>query len=536
MGLLTVKYNNVLIDPTPFVQQSIKFLDYGNRWGNVLEVQLNGFLSGNNGTGLITGTILNTFTSGQFGKLEVFDGTGLLYSWDTMNIEEVNVNPNNWFVGALIPYVIKMHRHNVPSGVYEPSNEYAFSSNEDGTVNVVHKISARGIKNQVGAFQNAINFVKSLSGRNAFAPVFIASGSGILSSLQETINRVECSYSLIETYKYNTGSIQNYVEYFNCNVSDIIDNEYLSLETNLKIVGSPINKNLSSIESSLASVDSSLIKISNLGFNTGNYMLNTTNVSRDSGAAIIEIKHSYLSGYNINDLSGYFDYRVTFSDDNLVPKETWKLDGRFVCIGPLGYRQQKLANFKSTYGSNWRNYLSGLLVSSPVYTGFRDVSIIPSPHSLVSFNENTGMALFEASFQLFDGTASLNALNPKYSVEVSPNKWIYDLIPSANIEGHYVIQDLQMQSLGHINLSVSADSTNPVSCLNQISGYMSGLQNIYLVSGNTSMENISTGLFSASYEKELIGLDSFASGLLNTKVAGSVVANYTRRNGFRFGY
>ncbi|MFK5284396.1 hypothetical protein ACI3PL_32930, partial [Lacticaseibacillus paracasei] len=75
-------------------------------------------------------------------------------------------------------------------------------------------------------------------------------------------------------------------------------------------------------------------------------------------------------------------------------------------------------------------------------------------HSTINIQENTGMATFQASLVFLDGaTNNAYVRNPKYTVDISPSKWSYDLLPSANIEGHYVVQDLQMMTKSKINFS-----------------------------------------------------------------------------------
>ena len=56
MADLIVKYNGVTLSPTPLVQQSYQFIDYGSRWGNVTEIELNGNITG------ITGQVTSVQT------------------------------------------------------------------------------------------------------------------------------------------------------------------------------------------------------------------------------------------------------------------------------------------------------------------------------------------------------------------------------------------------------------------------------------------------------------------------------------------
>ena len=147
MAEITVQYNGSALVPTPLVGQTYQFIDYGNRWGNVLEVELNGTLTGIASTGDVS-KITNIFSS-QFGTLEVLENPStLIYEWQNCVVDSITF-PNNHFYqqNGVAQYSVKLRSFNTPSGVTEPSNEYAFNQNEDGTVNVTHKISARGLKN-----------------------------------------------------------------------------------------------------------------------------------------------------------------------------------------------------------------------------------------------------------------------------------------------------------------------------------------------------------------------------------------------------
>ena len=533
---LIVKYNGTTITPTPLVSRNFQFLDYGKRWGNIQEITLNGFL-----TGITTGnvasnvaSITNIFT-GQFGTLTVLEGANTIFSWNNMYLEDIAFPENNFFQQSFAPYSVKMHRYNVPSGVINPVNEYSFSQGEDGIVTVNHKVSANGVKSTNGALTNVIAFVKFFTGKNPFDAAFIPSGQGILTSISESIDRSTCSYSVSETYKYNTGVSQNYIEFFSADIGEIIDSEFLTLDAMLKIQGSPVNNNLITIESSLGTL-SMISKVSGLGIDTTKLMRSNSSISRDSGAAVIEIKNTYLSGVNISDISGFFDYSVELEKDLVLPKETWKLEGEFVCNGPLNYQLQRLVAFKLANGSDWKNYCNTLINTSPLYSGYHTATISGSNRGMLDIQENSGHAQFKMTYSTIEGACESGVTNPKYTVEVNPRKWSYDLMASSNIEGHYVVQDLQMMTQGKININVMADAQDVLLSTNLVSGYIAELEAIYIQSGQIIAENFVTGILDTSYNREWLGIDNLSLGFTSTKVVGSTVANYTRQGGYRFGY
>ncbi len=545
MADIVVQYNGWTLSPTPLVQQNYEFVDYGSRWGNVLQIELNGFLTGITGWQMAQSGIAQYFT-GQFGTLEVLDGSTSIYRWTNVIVDEIVFPPNPWFVGtslkSMAPYSAKMKVINVPSGVLEPTNEYSFNQADDGIVTVSHKVSARGIRTNVDGLSNAVAFVKTFKGVNpfsSFTPAFIPSGSGILASFSETIDRLTSTYSISEVYKYNTGLFSGVVETWNVNASDVIDNEYLTVDVDWKIQGSPVNNNLTTIESSFLPSQNPMLKLSSMGYSTGNMMQSTYSVARDSGAATIAIKTSYVSGYNLNDIAGYFDYNVSLDFDGTVPKEDWRIDGEFVCFGPLQYKKSRVAAFKAASGANydaWRFMLTGLIIGSPVFIYHDDTRTFGSQNDL-QVHEVTGLAILRLSLTTADGGRPSAFWYPKYTLSVEPNQWEYNLLPSANIEGQYVLQDLQMQSQGKINISVEGETRNKEAAFSTLSGFVDTLSNLYVATGYITSENYNTGVLDMKYQRSWIGLDNMSSGLVYTKVGGTKnVSNYVRKAGYKFGY
>lgn len=546
MADIVVQYNGIVLSPTPLVQQSYEFIDYGSRWGNITQIELNGNITGFTGnvTSIQSG-FAGKFT-GQFGTLEVLEGTTSIYKWPNVIIDEVLFPPNHLYIGtnpaSIAPYSVKMKSINVPSGVVDPINAYDFSQGDDGIVTVIHKVSARGIRTVNNGLANAVAFVQTFKGINPFNAPFTAAfsplGSGALVSFTEAIDRTNSSYGIQETYKYNTGLFNPYVETWSVSTSDVIDSEWLTVDVDWKIQGSPVNNNVMAIEASLTN-GGPISKVAALGYNTGSLIQSAYNVSRDTGAALINIRTSYISGYSAGDITGYFDYVVSLSFDGTLPKEDWRIDGEFVSFGPLNYRRSRVAKFKTDYGLNadtWRNYLTGLIIASPIYSAYHNASITFGAQSDLDIHEVTGLAQLRLSLSTTDGAPPPNVWYPKYTLDIEPNKWVYDLLPSANIEGHYVLQDLQMQSQGKINISIDAQSRDHELALPLLSGFGNTLSNLYVSTGFITAESYNTGLLDLSFQRSWLGLDYKSSGLLANKVAGSTLINYTRKAGFKFGY
>lgn len=538
MGNISVYYNGSGLSPVPFVTQEYKFIDYnGTRWGNVLEITLNGVISGLTTTGNVS-QITNLFAS-QFGQIQIYQNSnsGLIYNWQNVIIEEISFPNSHYYLGTATPYTVRGHCYNTFSGVTEPVNQYDFAQNEDGTVNVVHKISARGIRNSGGAFNNAVSFVKQFTGKQPYsncASFFVPSGSGILVSMSEKNDRINGTYGVTEIYKYTTGQSLVYTFVSNLDINDSIDQTYLILDYDVKFKGSPFG-NIATFSTGVASFNE-MNDILAFGVQTGLLVQISSDLSINSGAAEASMKYSYYSGYSSQDLTGFFDYDVSLKKDFLIPKETWEIKGNFVCRGPLIYKIQQLNAFKSEYKSDWRGYLTSLISGSPIWSGLHTSGNLLGINPNLSIHEITGMAVFEASLSISDGAEIAGLPNSKYNVEIEPGKWEFDLMPAANIEGHYIVQDLQMQSQSKLNLSLTSDAVYPYTGLAVLSGLLNNLATIYVKSGFLIESQYTTGINDISCENHWIGQDSMNTGLLNIKMVGSNNFAFTRISGYDFGY
>lgn len=542
---LTVTYDTTTFSPTPIVNYTQNQIDFGYVYGYNTDITLEGLYTGIDGTTATTINFLTGAFNNQFKTLEIKDnGTTTIYSWPYCTVDSISLDTNPYFSGSFVRYTIKLKSYSIPSGVIDPSNEYSFSQNEDSTVNVQHRISARGVRNNSGAFENAVAFVRQFTGKDAYsncAPLFIPNGSGILTSISETINRAEGIYSVSESYRYNTGVNAAYVKTATLEISDLYDAEYRTIDYNVKLQGSPVNRNLNLVVSGLTSI--TLTDISTeFGIGTTNWVKSSYSSNIDSGAATVDARISYVSGANP---TGYFDYEVTCDRDFLGGTESWKVEGEFKCFGPLDFKRMQMESFRNRETNNWRNFATGLIIASPIYSTLHDSNKMFSPNVNVDVQENTQLATLRITANLDDGYEPVGLRDLKYSWEVNPSKWVYELMPSANIEGSYVIQDIQSRTRTRQKMMLAAKAKNMVAAEALLSGYLSGFANSFVSSGNTNnitafkiVDEMTTGTYDVSASDTWLGEDlNISSGLYTLQSIGSM--NDTaplRPSGYSFGY
>lgn len=541
---INVSYNGIVISPSPLVNFSNIPVQYGYLYGYNSEISLKSFYTGITTSGNAINFLTGIFSQ-QFQTLLVTDNNNnTLYNWPNITVDSISIDPNTYFIGSFVPYTVKLKSYSVPSGVTDISNAYEFQQNEDSTVSVNHKISARGVRNLNGAFQNAILFCQQFQGIDPFsvaAPLFVPSGSGVWMSRNENINRIDSIYSITENYRYSTGLFAPYTKTTSLDISESINDEYRNINYGVKLQGSPIINNVASVISSLNYT--MLTDIANdFGISTSNWVKNGYEANVDSGEALIDIKVSYLSGASA---SGFFDYVVSLENDYLNNTENWKIQGEFVCFGMLEYKLQQLNNFISANESNsWRTYLTGLIGASPIFAANHDTGKLFSQNPKVVLNTNTGLGTLTLSLDWENGYEPVGLADLSYTLEASPARWIYELLPAATIEGEFVVQDLRTQSQPRQKFSLSAKTYNTASGLSLLNGYMTNLVGGYVVSGTENAvtnfltdENIDTGIYDVSHEQVWLGQDVISTGILFLQSIGSSTATIpTRPSGWSYGY
>ena len=206
--------------PTPLVSREVSVVHYGRRDHDVDTFVLNGVLTGQclapetGDLGFMWGRLNQLYNnfSKPFQKFSIVEdlgsGTGVLFSGNYAIPRSIDVDENPF--ATIIPFTVTLDvfdesRFSGVYGVLEPSSETRFDQDENGTVTITKTTSARAFNTDSGSLAKAIDFVKSMAGyeSSVLTPLFIpASGAedALLMSSNETINRLEGSYTLEETF------------------------------------------------------------------------------------------------------------------------------------------------------------------------------------------------------------------------------------------------------------------------------------------------------------------------------------------------
>lgn len=387
---------------------------------------------------------------------------------------------------GILPYNVKFKVFDILSGIKEPSFEYNFNENEDKSVNLSVKASAVGV---TGIFQ-ARDFVEDLFNEfnlTGFAPILITTGKNwSLLSNKKTIDRSKFSYVVEKSYRCQPSGYINDDFYFSETTKVSEQNSpyganYRSFQfdSNLKILADDANKyqkqkSWSGAEAKFS--DQNYIeKISEHYMkrhganNINDFILNNVSVSKNSGAREVNLKWELLSG-NAKDFSGFFDYSVSTNEDLSSQEHSISLDGSFVSKGDLTNRKRSLEQWlkgkngftpvgtgqsmpqTSSNNADFFKFITGLTgIAAGIISGIFNIDS-------VNIDYNSGLADFKLSCQGDNTPRILPGSKVDFSAEIQESTPIYKFIPAANIEGHYIIQDLQCKTAEKAALKVNGNA------------------------------------------------------------------------------
>lgn len=201
------------ISNIPLFGRSQQYIQYGERWGAIDNITLEGVITGECGhfTGLVTGQreLINRFGQ-DYKSLEIYENGDLVYEYPYCEIRNISFSPSQ-YVGVL-PYTIDIISYpekffSGTYGVLNPENTWSINENEDGTLNITHSVTAQGFNtssNYTNALNNARAYVQARTGWNDdFTPAFIDACSGLnpcLQTQEELVNRFDGTYAVTESY------------------------------------------------------------------------------------------------------------------------------------------------------------------------------------------------------------------------------------------------------------------------------------------------------------------------------------------------
>jgi hypothetical protein len=489
----TVTYKSLIgkeytLDPPPFVAQSREAVDAGlMRLGYVENYELDGIYSGSrNNFDNFTG--LSNIFSQSPGVLKIvsnsgtiLEKTGFVTSFSTPKNNFSSISTSNG--SGLLPYNVKFKAFDVSSGIKDPSFEYNFNENEDRSVNLSVKASAVGI---VSIFDSQ-NFVEGLLSEfnlTGFQPLYINTGSNwSLLSNKKTIDRSKFSYSVERNYRCNPSGYIN-EDFLFSEITKVSEQnspygaEYRSFqfETNLKILADDSKnyqkqKSWKDVEDKFSQKnyieEISKHYIKRYGSsNVDDFILNSVSISKNSGANEVSFKWELLSG-KAADFSGYFDYSVSTTEDLSSQERSISLDGQYLIKGDLTNRKESLekwlkgnftpegVNQKMLQKNSYADFVPFVEKLTGIAKGITSGAFNINN---LSIDYNSGLADFKLSCQADNQQRIAPNSSLSFDISIEASVPTFKFIPAANIEGHYIIQDLNCQTAEKVQLSVGGNA------------------------------------------------------------------------------
>ena len=204
--------------PTPFVARTEEIISVGERWGMAERLSLIGQLTGGCATFATINAQQNSLIerfSKDYQTIQITESGSIVYTQPYASIQNINFGAANYSYG-FIPFTIDVLAYpqelfTGTYGVLDPSHQFNFEEQTDGTVTLQHSIGCKGSNTSAGtsnALENARIFCQTRSGWSSqILPKFIGAPAGtpVLLTIAENINRFTAEYGIVESYRYDTG-------------------------------------------------------------------------------------------------------------------------------------------------------------------------------------------------------------------------------------------------------------------------------------------------------------------------------------------
>jgi len=507
----SITYDNFTFnEPIPFVSRNQEVINYGDRWGEITKITLQGQLTGvcpNDFGQLITGqrNLISGF-SRDFKQLRISENNKNIFVADTCAIRSINFEQSSYV--KLLNYTIEIDCYEKDLftqtfGILDPVNEYTFNENEDKSITINHNISARGINtSNLSAIENAKNYVYSLTGYNTnIIPINIDNSNYVplLKSYVENINRLNGTYNIQETYvvdiSNNAYINSTFFTRYTTTISKALNNDFDSISIQGSIQGSKreLFQNIRNYANTL-----NLLSICQDAFGG---QLNSVPIAlsfdENQAANLINFSATFDNNIILDDTfstNEYFDPVIEINKDAITSITSVSISGPIITKGNLKnkYQQAKafVASIISSY-SNVPNYLYNQSLTA--YNKVKTVLNIPSSISLnsnfrsynISENPEKGEIVLSATFDDRDAPPSTNYTKfNSFEISYEPKIDLFRPRPTFNINGFYVVYELgEAKKLATANINLTQEflkNTNTDSAKVDLSQTLTTIKSTYL--------------------------------------------------------
>lgn len=480
--------------PTPFVTMDQRMVnDYGPmdsaRWGRIDTISVNGFLTGIGGgdncaDGFQNLTAAQTALLVGFGRdfqdLVITDthggSTDILYTGHNCIVKNVSFEESR-YVG-LLGYSIELEAYDPQYwtsesnayGVLNPEDAYDFNQDpEDEIVKITHTVSAKGFNtdNTTNALDNAITFVQGRTGYKFEGyvgfPKFIEVGTcgtagtagnqgnpdvddccfiPILQTQSETINRIEGTYSVTETYEADPSGCSGIILRYTSSLESGIDQDFASASISAEAKHSKTG-DWEELRTYFKSLDFYRLLKEDIGYDGLNQVPINLSVEEYETGRMITFNASYDNNQLFGSNNSYYDYSVSLTTDEILNITSATIQGTITSRGNLEERMARTSEYLDTvYPSNSPSYLRSRAqeIYSELKGDTHSLRSVPNSFTIASGakGEIQVNATFDDAYTLDDAD---DMRSSSYSYQVNAALPIYKPKASINENGLYVIFD-----------------------------------------------------------------------------------------------
>ena len=483
----SITYDNFTFkEPIPFVSKNEEIINYGDRWGQITKISLQGQLTGvcpNDFNQLISGQ--NNLISGfsrDFKPFTISENGKTIFTSDTCTIRSINFDQSKYV--KMLNYTIELDCYErdlftQSFGVLDPVNEYTFTENEDQSLTINHNISAKGINTSTfSAMDNARNYVYALTGYNpSIIPININNSNytPLLRSYTENINRLNGTYGIQESYvvdiSNNAYINPQYFTRYTTTINKSINTDFDSISLQGSIQGAKRTP-FSGIRYYASGLNLFNICANDFGSST---QLNNIPISlsfdENQAANTINFNATYDTNI-ISDVTysstSYFDPNTDISKDTITSITSVSISGPIVTRG--GNLKQKYESAKAII-NNFGDLPTYLYTqANAAYSSIKSIMNIPSNIQLnpnfrsfsITDSPEKGEISLSATFDdkdiVPDQAPFVNIKSNSFEVSYEPKIDLFRPRPTYNINGFYVVYELgEAKKLATANINSTTE-------------------------------------------------------------------------------
>ena len=486
----SITYDNFTFkEPIPLVSKNEEIINYGDRWGQITKISLQGQLTGvcpNDFNQLISGqkNLISGF-SRDFKPLTISENGKTIFTSDTCTVRSINFDQSKYV--KMLNYTIELDCYErdlftQSFGVLDPVNEYTFTENEDQSLTINHNISAKGINTSTfSAMDNARNYVYALTGYNpSIIPININNSNytPLLRSYTENINRLNGTYGIQESYvvdiSNNAYINPQYFTRYTTTINKSINTDFDSISIQGSIQGAKRTP-FSGIRYYASGLNLFNICANDFGSST---QLNDIPISlsfdENQAANTINFNATYdtniIYDEDYGSSTSYFDLNTDISKDAITSITSVSISGPIVTRG--GNLKQKYESAKALLASATNDYGDILtylqLQANAAYAAVRSIMNIPSVITLnpnfrsfsITDSPEKGEISLSATFDDKDLAPAVYIKSNSFEVSYEPKIDLFRPRPTYNINGFYVVYELgEAKKLATANINSTTEFT-----------------------------------------------------------------------------